>query len=97
MMIQKNHRVIYMTPQELEAIRIKLGLSVAAMARVLGLNVVTLHNMRAGRQRIREFNANSLRWLEALWDMDPSHPKLPLELRAANDNFNGDEAIQLQE
>ena len=91
-MIQKNHRIIYMTPQELEAIRIKLGLNVAAMGRVLGLNVVTLHNMRAGRQRIREFNANAIRWLEALWEMDRSHPMLPLELRAANDNLDHSES-----
>jgi hypothetical protein len=96
MILQKNHKVVYMTPVELEAIRLKLGLSVAAMGRVLGLNVVTLHNMRAGRQRIRQFNALSLRWLEALWEIDRNHPSLPLELRAANDNFQAGEQREVE-
>lgn len=91
MHIQKNYRTIYMDPQELEDIRIALGLSVAALGRVLGLHVVSLHNMRSGRQRIREFNANSLRWLFALWQIDPNHPSLPIELKAANDNFDQSE------
>lgn len=91
MIIQKNHKDVYMTPYELEAIRLKLNLSVAGMARVLGMNVVTLHNMRSGRQRIRLFNALSLRWLEALWELNPNHPSLPLELRAANDDFPAEE------
>lgn len=94
MMIQKNHKVVYMTAQELEAVRIKLGLSVAAFGRILGLNVVTIHNMRSGRQRIRQFNALAIRWMEALWELDPNHPMLPIELRASNDNFKHDENLE---
>jgi len=88
MIQEKNNELVYMTPVELERIRLKLGISVACLSRVLGLNVVTIHNMRSGRQRIRQFNALSIRWLEALWELSPHHIAIPIELRISCDNIN---------
>lgn len=70
-----------MTPEEFEAVRLRLGITPAKLAASLGVTRATVYNLIAGRVPVRPAMANLVTWLAALRDLDPNHPAIPPELR----------------